>query len=617
MLSAALSLPFLLLGPQIRRAEPHAICISVATTTPADLTIELIGLDNYHIDQTCIELGKSLFLRFFSLRSESGFPTNQLISYQLQSAEDTDHSEFCYDGASTPRFIIPTDLTQVLHGSCRNPHHDSQDGLVAADHYQARSRDAGEFGAELLILSGDQVYCDDVAAPMLYNIHQVISLLGIYPDKGIDLTLPNTLEQQLYKRARYLPITPWRERDKTEFGYWLRKDWVHFTSLKAANHLIYFEEFIALYVLTFSSRIWSYLGDGLADLSLFTAKEQQLYQHEQQTIQAFSQALPACSRLYANISTLMMFDDHDVTDDWNLTAAWERAVYQNKNSRRIVANGIISYWLFQGIGNDNGEKTAALLPEFKRCLVKNTWQLTKFDNTIFKFDQWSYHLNCQPSVVVIDSRTQRWRNEQNFHEPSGLLDWQQLTQLEEAFVGKDEVILVSPAPVFGVKSIEAIQAVFNFCGQPLLVDVENWMAHEGAARKLMQIFRRGDTPCETLILSGDVHYSFCFSVQARFSQRHNRIWQLTASGIKNEFPTKLLRCLNKIDSVLYGRFSPLNFFTKRWQMKVAKHTLVHNQNQHLISKSGISLIVLADHKLVSYQILHGNGQLSEFDLNKA
>lgn len=87
-----------------------------------------------------------------------------------------------------------------------------------------------------------------------------------------------------------------------------------------------------------------------------------------------------------------------------------------------------------------------------------------------------------PKVVVLDTRTHRWRNEQNFNEPSGLLDWERLTELEESLLSHDQVIIVSPAPVFGVKSIEAIQAVFNMCGQPLMVDVENWMAHEGSAK---------------------------------------------------------------------------------------------------------------------------------------
>ncbi len=196
------------------------------------------------------------------------------------------------------------------------------------------------------------------------------------------------------------------------------------------------------------------------------------------------------------------------------------------------------------------------------------------------------------------------------------MDWDRLLELEQNLVSHDQVILVSPAPVFGVKAIEAIQALFNACGEPLLVDVENWMAHEGAAKKLLDIFRRPDTPSETIILSGDVHYSFCFSVKARFGKHDNRIWQLTASGIKNEFPKKLIKVLDKLDSWLYAPYSPLNLFTKRWQMNVGKHPIVGSKKTYLVSDSSISLVSLHNGTLEKYQLLHGNGGWSQFDLEE-
>ena len=61
--------------------------------------------------------------------------------------------------------------------------------------------------------------------------------------------------------------------------------------------------------------------------------------------------------------------------------------------------------------------------------------------------------------------------------------------------------------MFGVKLIEAVQRVFSWAGQPLLVDAENWMAHRGAAHVMMNIFRHSRTPGNYVILSGDVHYS--------------------------------------------------------------------------------------------------------------
>jgi hypothetical protein len=319
--------------------------------------------------------------------------------------------------------------------------------------------------------------------------------------------------------------------------------------------------------------------------------------------------------LLANISHLTMFDDHDVTDDWNLTAGWEQAIYSSPVSKRMIANGLISYLVFQGVGNDGGRYSANLIDQLAQHANERYHNINQFDDHILSFGNWHYTLATQPKIIAMDTRTHRWRNETNFNEPSGLMDWEQLIELESEMTGLEQVILVSPAPVFGVKSIEAIQAIFNFFGQALLVDVENWMAHEGAARKLMQIFKRSDTPVETLILSGDVHYSFCFSVQSRFSERDNRIWQLTASGIKNEFPRSLLNKLDIIDTVLYHRNSPLNLFTKRWQVKVRKHKHMPS-NKYLVSGSAISVIFLENEKLVGYKLLHGDGSTSEFDLIK-
>ncbi len=39
------------------------------------------------------------------------------------------------------------------------------------------------------------------------------------------------------------------------------------------------------------------------------------------------QTLPKVRRAMANISTFMIFDDHDVTDDWNLNPSWRDRVF--------------------------------------------------------------------------------------------------------------------------------------------------------------------------------------------------------------------------------------------------------------------------------------------------
>ncbi|MEM5478456.1 alkaline phosphatase D family protein [Pseudoalteromonas fuliginea] len=610
------NLPILLMGPMVRRAEQTGVCIQFATSKSANCQINLLNVECYS-DQHTVSLGEHLYLHFVIIKPiENKLPLDSLLNYELV-IDDTviDLSPWCYSSQTTPAFVIPDKLSDILHGSCRNAHHPAKDSLVSASHWQNTQRANNNEGAQLLLLSGDQVYADDVAGPMLLAIHQLVKQLGIYKEQPLAIELPDDIKEQLYNRHLYLPKTPWQKRSKLGIGYWLKKDEPHFSSVKAYNHLIHFEEYIALYLLNFSAAAWQCIDIQNTTYSGQNKQNKTIFDAEKTALIDYAKGLSEVERLFANVSTLMMFDDHDVTDDWNLTAGWEQAINENPSSKRIINNGLISYWLFQGMGNDALNKTGELLTPFKQSrTANNLWQFKAFDKPLNDFSFWHYELTTTPKVVVLDTRTHRWRNEQNFNEPSGLLDWERLTELEESLLSHDQVIIVSPAPVFGVKSIEAIQAIFNICGQPLMVDVENWMAHEGSAKKLLDTFRRTDTPNETLILSGDVHYSFCFSVQKRFGNHPNRIWQLTASGIKNEFPRKLINVLDKLDSILYGPKSPLNFFTKRWHMEVDKHQTKGEGQKYLVSDSAISVITLEQGNLARYQLIHGSGELTEFDL---
>ena len=66
-----------------------------------------------------------------------------------------------------------------MHGSCRKPHHDSADGLVRADNWIAERQESPTEWPAWLLMTGDQVYVDDVAGPMLRAVHALIARLGL------------------------------------------------------------------------------------------------------------------------------------------------------------------------------------------------------------------------------------------------------------------------------------------------------------------------------------------------------------------------------------------------------------------------------------------------------
>jgi hypothetical protein len=128
-----------------------------------------------------------------------------------------------------------------------------------------------------------------------------------------------------------------------------------------------------------------------------------------------------------------------------------------------------------------------------------------------------------------------------------------------------------------------------------LVDAENWMAHRGAAQVILNIFRHSRTPGNYVILSGDVHYSFVYEVFIRHRQGGPRIWQVTSSGIKNEFPRRLLDWFDRLNRWLYAPRSPLNWLTKRRRMRVVPHIPAHSKvGERLWNSSGLGLVRFDD-----------------------
>src|SRR3546814_6711172 len=76
-----------------------------------------------------------------------------------------------------------------------------------------------------------------------------------------------------------------------------------------------------------------------------TAERRQRYALEQQRIDGFKAGLGGAARVFAHLSCLMIFDDHDITDDWNLSAQWEETAYGHPFSKRIIGNALIAYML--------------------------------------------------------------------------------------------------------------------------------------------------------------------------------------------------------------------------------------------------------------------------------
>lgn len=606
----------------LRRVERRRLCLWLALSAGASAKLrldcgeeaprEFVVEAN---DGRCrvLKAGETLFYLLIDLPLESDLPLGREIGYDLALRPAGDDKwiaqkdwapDLCYPGRATPCFRVPDRLGTLLHGSCRKPHYHSGDGLVAADRLLARclqGDDVAELPARpaLLALTGDQIYADDVAGPMLRAVHRLLQRLGLPNEKlpGLEYGLEDSQTlyghtRGYYRRETLLPRQGQKRALLDILFSGVKKP--IFTTDTAHNHLITLGEVLAMYLLVWSPAPWE--GLDLEPPDFLDARQRRLYETERAALEEFVKGLPAVRRALAHLPTAMIFDDHDVTDDWNISREWEETAYEEPFSRRVIGNALLAYLVNQGWGNRPEAFDAELMERVGGVLAAPGDEAhDDCIEALLRFEDWQYRWPTWPPLVVIDSRTRRWRSEVAAGRPSGLLDWEALTDLQYELRDETAVLLVSPAPVFGVKLIEALQRVFTWFGKPLLVDAENWMAHPGAAHAMLNVFRHRRTPQRFVFLSGDVHYSFVYDVELRGRVRGPDIWQICSSGLRNSFPARLLAVLDHANRWLYSPRSPLNWFTRRRRMRVVPRKPEGTPHgRRLLDGAGIGVVELGE-----------------------
>lgn len=628
------TLPPLLAGPVLRRTNRKELTLWFATSIePSSLRLAL-QTDKYDLhpfpESQCLQLSPKLWLVNF--HAEHQLSDQYRVGYDIVEVETGTSvlpDDIRYENQEYINVQLTNTADNILHGSCRNPHHSSPDSLVMLDDRinHAITNQKFDDSPDLLLLTGDQIYADHIAGPTLASIHKVIQLLELPEEHFEQSSLANSHKLhsgniELYDRDRLLPC--YHDSSSRLKNLLNKQETAIFSSRDSENHLISFSEFIAMYLLNWSPELWKVINFESLEPSSMASTHVETWNKEKKILHLFVEGLPKVRRLLAHIPTYMIFDDHDVTDDWNLTVGWEKAAYEHPFSKQIIGNALFSYLLCQAWGNNpkqiEAEWSQPLAAFFNQAIhanAKNTYldqvRHKALVTELLRYERWHYTLDSHPKVVVLDTRTRRWRSESKMNKPSGLMDWEAMVEFQQELLGLNSVVVVSPAPMFGVKFIETLQAAATKLGNPLIIDAENWMAHPGSANTLLSIFTHSKTPQNFVILSGDVHYSFVYDVKLRFKQSDSHIYQITCSGIKNEFPEPLLTVCDWLDKWLYTPRSPLNWFTKRKRLKVYKRKPQPSEHNRLVNRSGVGLVKLDPFGRPAHiAVLHGDGSQTEF-----
>lgn len=261
---------------------------------------------------------------------------------------------------------------------------------------------------------------------------------------------------------------------------------------------------------------------------------------------------PEIRWLLATVPSTMIFDDHDLCDDWNISESWVAEMRARPWWDRRVTGAFMSYWLYQHLGNLAPPELAddRLLAEI-RADADGGSRLRAFARMADResaASRWAYHRDFgRTRLVVIDSRAARVLRD-GARDMVDAEEWAWIT--EHARGEFDHLILASTLPVFmlhGVHHLEAWnEAVCDGAwgrraaraGERLrrALDLEHWPAFHRSFGHLVDLLRdvaAGPSPPSTItLIGGDVHHAYIAAVTLP-GDPPTRVHQVVCSPFRN------------------------------------------------------------------------------------
>ncbi|HEV7483683.1 MAG TPA: alkaline phosphatase D family protein [Solirubrobacterales bacterium] len=243
---------------------------------------------------------------------------------------------------------------------------------------------------------------------------------------------------------------------------------------------------------------------------------------------------PMIRWLFSTVSISMAWDDHDMSDDWNISRSWHEEMDRKHWWHERAVDGIASYWIYQHLGNlsprelDESELYAKVRESADATAVLRGWA-KKIDTTAAG-TRWSFCRDIDGvRAIFMDSRAARVLTEERrsmFDDK--VWDW----IVDHASGDFDHLILATTVPYLlspGFHYLEAWNE--QLCdgawggligrGSEQLrraVDFDHWAAFQLSFQRLRELLeevgsgRRGKAPASIVLLSGDVHHAYLAEV---------------------------------------------------------------------------------------------------------
>ncbi|MDP9228383.1 MAG: alkaline phosphatase family protein [Actinomycetota bacterium] len=265
---------------------------------------------------------------------------------------------------------------------------------------------------------------------------------------------------------------------------------------------------------------------------------------------------PVVRWLLSTVGSAMIFDDHDVHDDWNISISWLEEMREQPWWEERMVGALVSYWAYQHIGN--------LSPKMlrERGVIANAYEQedawTHLRDWARDSDwgsdgrRWSYSRTLgRNRFVFLDSREGRCLGTQ----PRRMFDDEEWEWLNERISGDVEhLIIADTLPVLMPPAMHELEAWNEaVCagawgewaaslGERIrrAIDLEHWGAFQHSFRQLMGLIedvgagRRGSPPKSIVTLAGDIHHAYLAEVGFRRDAGvSSPVWQAVCSPYRN------------------------------------------------------------------------------------
>lgn len=265
---------------------------------------------------------------------------------------------------------------------------------------------------------------------------------------------------------------------------------------------------------------------------------------------------PVMRWLFSTVSTSMVFDDHDMHDDWNISESWVEDMRQEAWWTDRVIGGFMSYWIYQHIGNLSPDELAADEVFQAVSAADDGTEILRASATRADSDasgaRWSVYRDIgRTRLILIDSRAGR------VLEPGkrSMVDEAEWEWIVEHSTGDFDHLLIGTSLPYvlgaGMQHLEAWNE--RLCdgawgaraarvGEKIRqgLDLEHWGAFGASFERMAHLIeevgsgKRGEPPASIVFLGGDVHHAYLAELAfRRGSGVRSRVYQAVCSPLRN------------------------------------------------------------------------------------